>query len=80
MHIQLVERDDAPAPVRRIYDAIEREGRPVTNMLKMLAHEPTVLRAYNQLSGALFTDDSKLSPKLKELAYLRVSILNGCDY
>ena len=80
MRITLVEKDRAPARVRRIYDAIEREGRPVTNMLKVLAHEPAVLRAYNQLSGALFAEDSKLSPTLKELAYLRVSILNGCTY
>jgi alkylhydroperoxidase family enzyme len=46
----------------------------------MLAHKPAVLRAYNQLFGALFAEDSQLSPKLKELAYLRVSILNGCTY
>jgi alkylhydroperoxidase family enzyme len=80
MRIEPVEKDRAPAPVRRIYEAIEREGRPVTNLLKMLARKPPVLRAYNQLSGALFAEDSKLSPKLKELAYLRVSILNGCTY
>jgi alkylhydroperoxidase family enzyme len=49
-------------------------------MLKVLAHKPAVLRAYNQLTGALFAEDSQLSPKLKELAYLRVSILNGCAY
>lgn len=80
MRIELLESDRAPAQVRRIYEAIEREGRPVTNLLKMLAHKPAVLRAYNQLSGALFAEDSELSPKVKELAYLRVSILNGCTY
>jgi alkylhydroperoxidase family enzyme len=80
MRIEPVEKDDAPARVRRIYEAIEGEGRPITNMLKVLAHKPAVLRAYNQLSGALFAEDSQLSPKSKELAYLRVSILNGCAY
>jgi alkylhydroperoxidase family enzyme len=80
MRIEPVEKDRAPVPVRRIYEAIEREGRPVTNMLKVLAHKPPVLRAYNQLSGALFAEGSKLSPKSKELTYLRVSILNGCAY
>jgi hypothetical protein len=37
MRIEPVEKDRAPARVRRIYDAIERQGRPVTNMLKVLA-------------------------------------------
>jgi hypothetical protein len=53
MPIEPVEKDRAPAQVRRIYEAIEREGRPVSNLLKMLAHVPPVLRAYNQLFGAL---------------------------
>lgn len=80
MRIEPVERDGAPAQVRRIFEAIEREGRPVTNLLRMLGHKPAILRAYNQLYGALFAEDSDLSPRLKELAYLRVSILNGCAY
>ena len=32
MRLELVEQDRAPARVRRIYEAIEREGRPLTNM------------------------------------------------
>ena len=42
----------------------------------MLAHKPDVLRALLQLDGAIWAD-SALSPKLKDLAYLRVSIRNG---
>ncbi len=80
MRSEPVEKERATAQVRRIYEALEGEGRPVTNMLKVLAHMPPVLRAYNQLSGALFAEDSQLSPKIKELAYLRASILNGCTY
>jgi alkylhydroperoxidase family enzyme len=49
-------------------------------MLKVLAHRPAVLRAHNQLSGTLFAEDSDLSHRIKELAYLRASILNGCAY
>lgn len=46
----------------------------------MLARKPAILRAYNQLSSALWAADSKLPEKLKDLAYLRTSILNGCEY
>lgn len=45
----------------------------------MLVHKPEVLRAFNQLYSAIWADGA-LSAKRKELAYLRVSILNGCDY
>jgi alkylhydroperoxidase family enzyme len=51
----------------------------VSNLLRMLAHKPDVLRAYNQLSGAVWPDGA-LSVRTKELAYLRASILNGCEY
>ena len=34
---------------------------------------------FTQMYDAVWAD-SKLTPKLKELAYLRTSILNGCEY
>jgi alkylhydroperoxidase family enzyme len=79
MLIEPLEPDRAPAVVRRIFEALEKRGAPVSNLVKMLAHKPDVLRAYNQLSGAIWAE-SALSARLKELAYLRVSILNGCTY
>jgi alkylhydroperoxidase family enzyme len=45
----------------------------------MLGHKPDVLRAFNQLSHAVWAEGA-LDLKLKELAYLRVSIANGCAY
>jgi len=37
------------------------------------------LRAFNQLHAAVLADGA-LSAKLKELSFLRVAILNGCEY
>ena len=51
----------------------------MSNFNKMLAHKPDVLRAFNQLSGAVWAEGA-LAPRLKELAYLRVSMHNGCVY
>ncbi len=79
MLIEPVEPEQAPAAVRRMYEALEKRGAPVSNLVKMLAHKPDLLRAYNQLSGAIWAE-SALPARLKELAYLRVSILNGCTY
>jgi alkylhydroperoxidase family enzyme len=79
MRIQPVEKDQASALVRRIYDSLEQQSGRVSPFFKMLANKPDVLRAFLQLDGAIWADGA-LSPKLKDLAYLRVSILNGCEY
>jgi alkylhydroperoxidase family enzyme len=79
VQIHLIEKDQASPPVQRLYDALERQAGSVSNFNKMLAHKPEVLRAFNQLSGAIWAEGA-LSPTLKELAYLRTSILNGCAY
>lgn len=79
MHIQPVEKEHAPEIVRRIYEALEQRAGSVSDFTKMLAHKPEVLRAFNQLFAAVMMEDA-LSRRLKELAFLRVSILNGCAY
>lgn len=71
---------EASAEVRRIFAAMEKSGAKVSPFFRMLAHKPAMLRAYNQVSGALWADDSKLPAKLKDLAYLRASIINGCEF
>ena len=72
--------DEAAAPdVKRVFESLAASGN-LSPFQRMLAHKPAIMRAYNQLSGALWADDSKLSPKLKDMAYLRASILNGCEY
>jgi alkylhydroperoxidase family enzyme len=80
MRIRPVSPDSASPDVKRIFDAMAASGTVVSPFIGMLAHKPAVLRAYNQLSGALWGADSKLPQKLKDLAYLRASILNGCEY
>ena len=79
MRIQPVEKDQAPDVVRRIYAELEQRVGSVSDFTKMLAHKPEVLRAFNQLFAAVMAEDT-LSRKLKELAFLRVSILNRCAY
>ena len=79
MRIHPIERDQADPMVQRIYDGLARQTGSVSLFNKMLARKPEILRAFNQLSGAIWAEGA-LSPKLKELAYLRTSILNGCAY
>jgi alkylhydroperoxidase family enzyme len=77
MHIPLVGKDEAPAVVR-IYDSLQQWSGSVA-YFRVLAHKPDVLRAFNQLHTAIWADGA-LAAKLKHLAYLRASILDGCGY
>jgi alkylhydroperoxidase family enzyme len=79
MQIKLVEKDQANDVVRRIYDSLEQRSGRVSPFYKILANKPDVLRAFLQLDGAVWAEGA-LAPKLKDLAYLRVSIRNGCEY
>ena len=79
MRIEPISDADVSPEVKRIFDALAPGGK-VAPFFRMLAHKPAVLRAYNQLSGALWAADSKLPERLKDLAYLRASIRNGCEY
>ena len=79
MRISLVEKDQAPEVVKRIYEVLEQRSGNVAPYFKVLAHKPEVLRAFNQLHAAVLAEGA-LSPKLKELAYLRASILDGCEF
>ena len=79
MRISLIGNDQAQVVVKRIYDALQLRSGSVAPYFRVLAHKPDVLRAFNQLHAAIWADGA-LSAKLKHLAYLRVSILDGCGF
>lgn len=71
--------ESANQQVKQIFQAMVPGGQ-VAPFFRMLAHSPAVLRAYNQLTGAIWADSAALPARLKDMAYLRASILNGCEY
>jgi len=79
MRVSLVGDDEALAVVRRIYESLWQRSGFVALYFRVLAHKQDVLRAFNQLHAAIWADGA-LSAKLKHLAYLRVSILDGCEF
>jgi alkylhydroperoxidase family enzyme len=79
VRIEPVDKGQADASARAVYEEIEQGGGRVSNFWRMLAHKPPVLRAFRGFYQAVWAPDA-LSPRLKELAYLRASILNGCAY
>jgi alkylhydroperoxidase family enzyme len=73
--IKLVEPADASAEVKEIYDT-ELRGKP-GNVHKALANRPEVLKTFIAFYGSV---GRSLNRRLYELVYIRVSMLNQCEY
>lgn len=68
--------DDQAAPdARATLEALHAKLGGVPNMYRTLAYAPNVLSAAVAMAQAVRSD---LDPKLRELAYLKVTDLTGC--
>jgi uncharacterized peroxidase-related enzyme len=77
-HVSYVERDEVPEELQATYDLIAKKLGTMLNFFKALAHSPELLNAFLAMNRT--QAKTTLDPKLREMAYLRVSALNGCDY
>jgi AhpD family alkylhydroperoxidase len=76
-----VEYADALPQVRAIFDDIRQSRRvdDVNNFWKYLANDPALLkRTWESVKDVM--SDGALSPLVKELVYVAVSVTNGCHY
>jgi alkylhydroperoxidase family enzyme len=67
----------APAAAKNLFDGIQAKFGMVPNIFRTMGHAPPVLQATLALDGAI---QQGLDPKLRELAYLKTSQLNRCNY
>ncbi len=79
MKIEPLEKEHAAEAVRPIYEGMEKKTGRVINMYKVMAHKPNVLAPFIEFYKQVWAPGA-LDPKIKELAYLRTSIMNGCMY
>ena len=79
MKIEPLEKDQAAESVRPIYEGIEKKAGRVNNMVKVMAHKPNVLGPFLDFYKQVWVAGA-LDPKIKELVYLRTSLMNGCTY
>ncbi len=73
--IALVQMEDASLEVKEIYEQ-KLKGKP-GNAQKALAHRPEMLKNFLGFYGSV---GRSLDRKLYELIYIRVSVINGCEY
>src|SRR3954465_13844946 len=76
--VSYVANEEAAEKIRPIFQGIEKKGTEVPNVLRAMAHNPEMLEGFLALNGTL--PRTKLDGKLRELAYIKTSELNGCAY
>ena len=75
--VSYLSSSDVGEKLRPMFEGMEKKGA-VPNVLRALAHSPDLLEAFIALNRALA--QTKLDGKLRELAYIKASELNGCEY
>jgi len=77
--IPLVEPETAPALVKETYKELESWGMSLLNVMKLFANHAEFFAGFTKLASALYKNP-QLSPRYRELAYLRASQVNSCHY
>jgi uncharacterized peroxidase-related enzyme len=76
--VHYVSNDDAAEKVRSIFQNLEKKLGSVPNIFRAMAHSPELFESFLGLNSAL--SKTRLDGQLRELAYIKTSELNGCDY
>lgn len=74
-----VPRSQASAPVVEIYDHYMRTRGNIPNMFRTMAHRPEIFQTMIAHFRAIL-ETGTVPLKLKELAIVRTSQINGCEY
>ncbi|MBI2869819.1 MAG: carboxymuconolactone decarboxylase family protein [Chloroflexi bacterium] len=77
--ISLVSKDNASPEVQEIFTKLENGGVKILNLYRVLGHNASLMRDFLRLGNSLLLR-SGLSPKLRELAIMRVAILTRSKY
>jgi hypothetical protein len=77
--IPLVSTEPESAVLRRQFAEVQSWGFPLANVLRMFANHETFFGGFLEWIRALYVE-GQLSPRHRELAYLRASQLNSCHY
>jgi uncharacterized peroxidase-related enzyme len=72
-------KEQAAPEVQDTFEKLAARAGKVPNIFAAMAHRPEVLNAFRPLYKAIINEGS-IEDKYKELAYLRTSMVNGCEY
>ena len=72
-------KEQASPEVQETFEKLAARGGKVPNFFAAMAHRPLALNAFLPLYKAI-ANEGTVEDKYKELAYLRASMVNGCEY
>ncbi len=77
--LSYVEKEGAGPDQEKILAQVTQKSGKIANIWKLWAHSPLTLETFMPFYKALMMKGS-LDGKLRELAYVKTSLLNGCPY
>ena len=78
-HLSYVEKEGAAPDQEKILAQVTQRSGKIANIWKIFAHSPLMLETFMPFYKTLMTK-GVLDGKLRELAYLKTSSINGCAY
>jgi alkylhydroperoxidase family enzyme len=72
-------KDQASPALIATYEGMTRKFGKMPNIFATMAHRPEVLSKFLPFFAAVM-DEGTVETRYKELAYLKTSMLNGCEY
>lgn len=72
-------KEQAAPDVHETFDKLSARAGKIPNIFAAMAHRPAVLNTFLPLYAAI-VNQGTVEAKYKELAYLRASMVNGCEY
>jgi alkylhydroperoxidase family enzyme len=77
--IHPVTKDRAPSDIHDIFDKLTHKFGRMPNIFGVMAQRPKVLKHFLDVYSAIVAEGT-IAEKYKELAYLKTSMLNDCEY
>ena len=72
-------KEKAATEVHGIYDALSKKFGKMPNIFGLMAHRPDVLAKFLPFYSAMM-ESGTVEQRYKELAYLKTSLINVCEY
>ncbi len=72
-------KEKAAPEAHETYNALTKKLGKMPNFFALMAHRPNVLNTFLPFYAAVIQEGT-VEPRFKELAYLKTSLINGCEY
>jgi alkylhydroperoxidase family enzyme len=72
-------KEKSAPELRETLEGLTKQFGKIPNIFAAMAHRPNVLKNFLPLYGAII-DEGTVEARYKDLAYLKTSLINGCEY